>query len=505
MRARGLPLLLAAAACLMAVSPAAAQAGCACAFDGISGGVPTGRLGCAAHLQAASGDAEPFCMVVNPASCPTATPSGPFPGAAWVPCQPGAQASASAQASAQADAPQWGRKWVPGGSATASAGAAADATAGGGGWGGGQSTAQADAASSAQASGGGSGKHHGKPSGSSQASAQAAAAAQAASGGKGGSAAASAQAAADAAARGGIGSAQASAVASASASAETTATGCALAQAVASASASASGVLPPQVHPLASGGSTGPALQLSASALAQAQALAASPGCLANPAAFGCTLAQSVATAQAQTDVTARVFGTNVPTRVTVTADAQAQAQAVLGSGACGPAGGQGQAYAAADAAAYAARPDPAAQPACQRCSAAGQQPPATGRQARVSAHIAPAPAFQGRLSNFALSQCLTVSSLLHPAGGQLQRFDTPKTASGLPVDFCRSFGTDCGQLAAAAWCVSKGFTGAAEYGGPVDTPTGTTTAFPLDPSASCTTTVPPPCQTFSYILCYKV
>lgn len=54
--------------------------------------------------------------------------------------------------------------------------------------------------------------------------------------------------------------------------------------------------------------------------------------------------------------MTARVFGTNIPTRVTVTADAQAQAQALLGSGVCSPAGSMAQAYAAADAAAYAAR-----------------------------------------------------------------------------------------------------------------------------------------------------
>lgn len=91
------------------------------------------------------------------------------------------------------------------------------------------------------------------------------------------------------------------------------------------------------------------------------------------------------------------------------------------------------------------------------------------------------------------------------PAAGQLQRFDSPKTASGLAVDFCREYGTDCGQLAAAAWCVSQEYTGAAEFGGPVDVPMGTMTAFPLDPSVKCNTTSPSHCRTFSYILCYRV
>jgi hypothetical protein len=58
---------------------------CMCSPDGMSGGVSTGRLGCAAH-SAAAGDAGLFCMVVGGPACLAAAPSQAFPGAAWREC-----------------------------------------------------------------------------------------------------------------------------------------------------------------------------------------------------------------------------------------------------------------------------------------------------------------------------------------------------------------------------------------------------------------------------------
>ncbi len=91
-------------------------------------------------------------------------------------------------------------------------------------------------------------------------------------------------------------------------------------------------------------------LHLSAQALAQAQALAYSPGCLQDPSGgFGCALASAVATAQRGDSITVTNSGPqNVPIRVTLQAKAYAsavaQAQDILGSGQCqdlaGPAPG---------------------------------------------------------------------------------------------------------------------------------------------------------------------
>ncbi|GAB4815431.1 hypothetical protein N2152v2_002477 [Parachlorella kessleri] len=64
------------------------QAGCACSATGMSGGVQTGRIGCAQHLLS-QGDSGYFCMVVNPSDCAIAQPTASFPGAAWVACTPG--------------------------------------------------------------------------------------------------------------------------------------------------------------------------------------------------------------------------------------------------------------------------------------------------------------------------------------------------------------------------------------------------------------------------------
>ncbi|PSC70390.1 hypothetical protein C2E20_6148 [Micractinium conductrix] len=302
---RAILVALAAAACLLA--GAAAQSGCDCSGDGWSGGAYTGRIGCAAHL-AATGDTAPFCMVLDPFACPAATPSAAFPGSAWIDCQPGGS-TATAQASATAQAAGGGRKFGKhgqhgGGAAQATASSLAAAHAGGGG------AATASAQSSAQASGG-------------SASASALSSAQAsASSGNGGSTAAALSAAQASTAPGG------GATASALSAAEAITIGCELAQAVSTAHASASGELAPQHWSGAPSGS----LQLSATAAAQAQALAFSPACYA-PHAFGCALAESIAKAESHTSLTATAHHNTVPIGVTAEASAVAQAQAVLDSG----------------------------------------------------------------------------------------------------------------------------------------------------------------------------
>lgn len=58
---------------------------CNCAEDGVSGGVSTGRFGCAQHLKD-SGDDGWFCYVQGGGKCGRATESESAPGAYWVDC-----------------------------------------------------------------------------------------------------------------------------------------------------------------------------------------------------------------------------------------------------------------------------------------------------------------------------------------------------------------------------------------------------------------------------------
>jgi hypothetical protein len=282
---------------LLLLGHAAAQGPCACSPDGVSGGVSTGRRGCAQHLR---DDPGFFCMVINPAGCPSATPSYSNPGAAWVDCEPSPV----------------GRKWGPAGAQSS-----ADVFSSGG-------EAAASAQASAQTSNAGRGRHNNsKPNRSNaqaaagaatsggSAAAQAVASSQTTDNSYGGSSGSTANAASVAQAQGDSAEAVASALASdaqgnsassmgsatasggsasAYASADATSLGCGLAQAVSSATATASGVLPAQQHYHKGKAS----LELSATAVAQAQALAYSPGCLGNPAGFGCQLAQAVASAE---------------------------------------------------------------------------------------------------------------------------------------------------------------------------------------------------------------
>eukprot|EP00963_Diacronema_lutheri_P004531 scaffold346_cov347-Pavlova_lutheri.AAC.14 len=55
---------------------------CRCSSDGVSGGVSTDRPSCDVHIEGE----EPFCYVVDPLSCESATPSGAFEGASWRVC-----------------------------------------------------------------------------------------------------------------------------------------------------------------------------------------------------------------------------------------------------------------------------------------------------------------------------------------------------------------------------------------------------------------------------------
>jgi hypothetical protein len=288
---------------LLLLGHAAAQGPCACSPDGVSGGVSTGRRGCAQHLR---DDPGFFCMVISPAGCPSATPSYSNPGAAWLDCDPNpggrkwgpAGGSASAQSSADA--------FSSGGEAAASAQASAQTSSAGRGRHNnskpnrnnaqvvaGAAASGGSAAAQAQASSQTAGNTHWESSGS---TANAAPAAQAQAQGDSSEAVASALASdAQGNSASSLGSATASGgSASAYASADATSLGCGLAQAVSSATATASGVLPAQQHYQKGKAS----LELSATSVAQAQALAYSPDCLGNPAGFGCQLAQAVASAE---------------------------------------------------------------------------------------------------------------------------------------------------------------------------------------------------------------
>lgn len=69
---------------LLATARVEAQDGCACSPDGVSGGVNTGRPGCAAHLNDTYGEDRPFCYIQDTALyCPEAMPSSTFPPATY--------------------------------------------------------------------------------------------------------------------------------------------------------------------------------------------------------------------------------------------------------------------------------------------------------------------------------------------------------------------------------------------------------------------------------------
>lgn len=59
---------------------------CECSYDGISGGVDTGRKGCKQHLFD-MGDNGRFCMVKGGVACTSASASSTFSGAAWKLCE----------------------------------------------------------------------------------------------------------------------------------------------------------------------------------------------------------------------------------------------------------------------------------------------------------------------------------------------------------------------------------------------------------------------------------
>jgi hypothetical protein len=86
-------------------------AGCTCSSDGVSGGVQTGRIGCAQHLLS-SGDSGYFCMVVDPSSCSAAATSEAYPGAAWVDCGPSAPAGSTSSNGSGGEAGCGSRQWL---------------------------------------------------------------------------------------------------------------------------------------------------------------------------------------------------------------------------------------------------------------------------------------------------------------------------------------------------------------------------------------------------------
>ena len=59
---------------------------CACSADGVSGGVATGRRGCAPHDFPV--DLTVQCYVVGGAAFARARPTGSCPGAYWRTCTP---------------------------------------------------------------------------------------------------------------------------------------------------------------------------------------------------------------------------------------------------------------------------------------------------------------------------------------------------------------------------------------------------------------------------------
>jgi V8-like Glu-specific endopeptidase len=62
---------------------------CTCSQDGLSGGIDTGKIGCAQHSED-QGDFDYFCMVTGGITCEYGTASTIYQGAAWMLCGPSA-------------------------------------------------------------------------------------------------------------------------------------------------------------------------------------------------------------------------------------------------------------------------------------------------------------------------------------------------------------------------------------------------------------------------------
>lgn len=102
-------------------------------------------------------------------------------------------------------------------------------------------------------------------------------------------------------------------------------------------------------------------------------------------------------------------------------------------------------------------------------------------------------------------NECVRPHNGTLPEPGNGPRFDSP-TFKGVPLDFCRSFGINCGGPAADYFCQLHGYGRAVEWSEPrvPATPPCETCAATVIPEqgSACSTAFFPHCDTFKYIVC---
>lgn len=101
--------------------------------------------------------------------------------------------------------------------------------------------------------------------------------------------------------------------------------------------------------------------------------------------------------------------------------------------------------------------------------------------------------------------ECVRLHNGTLPEPGNGPRFESP-TYKGVPLDFCRSFGINCGGPAADYFCQLHGYGRAVEWSEPrvpASAPCETCAATVIpEQGSACSTAFFPHCDTFRYIVC---
>lgn len=104
------------------------------------------------------------------------------------------------------------------------------------------------------------------------------------------------------------------------------------------------------------------------------------------------------------------------------------------------------------------------------------------------------------RLARALLAMLSVALPLGAGAFGAEQTFLSP-AISGNPLDWCRTWATDCGQPAADAYCQSRGFERATAFDQATDIGASTPTRLIGNPAQVCSDAM---CDGFSFITCFK-
>lgn len=104
------------------------------------------------------------------------------------------------------------------------------------------------------------------------------------------------------------------------------------------------------------------------------------------------------------------------------------------------------------------------------------------------------------RLARALLAMLSVALPLGEGAFGAEQTFLSP-AINGNPLDWCRTWATDCGQPAADAYCQSRGFERATAFDQATDIGASTPTRLIGNPAQVCSDAM---CDGFSFITCFK-